>query len=109
MQNEDGSWRIRMNHELNDLIENADIVIFILSRRITWLGHVMQIDEKRTPKGLLEWKQIGKCMRGRSRERWIEDVEEDIQRMVIRRWRNLCKERKEWKRVTEKVKMHSGL
>jgi len=24
VQNEDGSWRIRMNHELNERIENAD-------------------------------------------------------------------------------------
>ena len=31
MQNEDGSWRIRMNHELNELTENADIVRFIKS------------------------------------------------------------------------------
>jgi hypothetical protein len=29
VQNEDGSWRIRMNHELNELIENADIVGFV--------------------------------------------------------------------------------
>ena len=29
VQNEDGSWRIRMNYELNELIENADIVKFI--------------------------------------------------------------------------------
>jgi len=26
VQNEDGSWRIRMNYELNELTENADIV-----------------------------------------------------------------------------------
>jgi hypothetical protein len=58
VQNEDASWRIRMNHELNKLIENADIVRFIESR-IAWLGHVMQMDEKRTPKRVLEWKQAG--------------------------------------------------
>ena len=39
-----------MNHELNDFIENADIVRFIKSRRIAWLGHVMRMDEKRIPK-----------------------------------------------------------
>jgi hypothetical protein len=33
-----------MNHELNELIENADIVRFIKRRRIPWLGHVMQTD-----------------------------------------------------------------
>jgi len=50
----DGSWRIRMNHELNEFIENADIVRFVKSRRIAWLGHVMRMDEKRIPKRILE-------------------------------------------------------
>ena len=45
VQDKDGSWRIRMNHELNELIGNADIVRFIKSRRIAWLGHVMRMDE----------------------------------------------------------------
>ena len=109
VQNEDGSWRIRMNRELNELIENADRLRFIKSRRIAWLGHVMRVDEKRTLKRVLEWKPIGRRIRGRPRKRWIEDVEEDIQRMGIRRWRKLCKERTEWKRITEKAKTHSGL
>jgi ABC-type transporter Mla maintaining outer membrane lipid asymmetry ATPase subunit MlaF len=54
-----------MNHELNELIENADIVIFLKSRRIAWLGHVMRMDEKRTPKRVLEWKLRGRRIRGR--------------------------------------------
>ena len=60
VQNEDGSWRIRMNHKLNELIENTDIVRFIKIRRIAWLGHVMRMDEKRPPKRVLEWKPIGR-------------------------------------------------
>jgi hypothetical protein len=41
---------IRINYKLNELTKNADIVRFIISRRIAWLGHVMQMDDKRTPK-----------------------------------------------------------
>jgi hypothetical protein len=41
VQNEDGSWKIRMNYELNELIENANILRFLKSRRIAWLGNVM--------------------------------------------------------------------
>jgi len=108
MQNEDGSWRIRMNHELNELIENADIVRFIKSRRMAWLCHVKRMDERRTPKRVLDWTPVGRRMRGRPRKRWIEDDEEDIQRMGIRVWRKLCKEMMEWKRITEKAKTHSG-
>ena len=76
VQNEDGFWRIRMNYELNELIENADIVRFIKSRRVAWLGHVMWMDDKRTPKRILEWKPVGTRIRGRPRKRWIADIEE---------------------------------
>jgi hypothetical protein len=99
VQNEDGSWRIRMNYELNKLTENADIVRFIKSKRIAWLGHVMRMDDNRTPKRILEWKPIITRIRGRPRKRWIADIEEDMQIMGIRRWRNQCKERTEWKRI----------
>ena len=66
----------------------------------------MQMDEKRIPKRELEWKPTGRRIRGRPRKRWIEDTEEDIQSMGIRGWRKLSKE---WKRITEKAKTHSGL
>jgi len=89
-----------MNYELNELIENA----FIKSRRIAWLGHMMQMDNKRTPKRILEWKPIGTRIRGRPRKRWIADIEEDMRIMGIRQWRKQCKERAELKRITEKAK-----
>jgi hypothetical protein len=62
------------------------------------------MDEKRTPKRILEWKPIGRRITGRPRKRWIEDIEDDIQIMGIRGWKKLCKEREEWKRITEKAK-----
>ena len=69
----------------------------------------MRMDEKRTPKRIIEWKPVGRRIIGRPRKRWIEDVEENIQRVGIRGWRKLCKERMEWKRIIEKAKIHSGL
>ena len=78
VQNEDGFWRIRMNYELNDLMKNADIVRFVKSKRMDWLGHVMRMKGKRIPKIVLEWKPTGRRNRGRPRKRWIEDIEEDI-------------------------------
>jgi hypothetical protein len=47
--------------------------------------------------------------RGRPRKRWIVDIEEDMQIMGIRRWRNQCEKRAEWKKMTEKAKTDSGL
>ena len=65
VQNEDGSWRIRKNYELNELTENADIVRFIKSRRIAWLGHVMWMDDNRTPKRILDGNL------------WVQELEGD--------------------------------
>jgi len=98
-----------MNNELNELIGNADIVRFIKSRRIAWLGHVRRMDDKRTTKRILQWKPIGTRTRGRPRKKWNAGIEEDLQIMGVRRWRKQCEERAEWKKITEKAKAHSGL
>jgi hypothetical protein len=78
-------------------------------RRMTWLGHVTQMEGGRIPRRILEWKPIGRRIRGRPRKRWIEDVEKDIQAMGVRGWRKLSKGRTEWKKITEKAKTHIGL
>jgi len=42
-----------------------------------WLGHVMRMDDNRTPKRILQWKPIGTRTRGRPQKRWIAGIEED--------------------------------
>jgi hypothetical protein len=108
VQNEDGSWRIIMNYELNKLIGKADMVRFIKSR-IAWLGHMMRMDDKRTPKRILEWKPTGIITRKRPLKRWIAGIEENLQIMGVRRWGKQCEERAEWKKITEKAKTNSWL
>jgi hypothetical protein len=76
-----------MNHELSELIENADTVRFIKSRKIAWLERVMPMYERIIPKRVLKRKPTGRNIRGRPRKIWIEDTEEDIQLMVISGWR----------------------
>jgi hypothetical protein len=98
-----------MNYELNEPIENTEIVTFIKSRRIAWIGQVMQIVDKGTPERVLEWKPIGMRIRGKPRKRWIVDVKEDMHIMGIRRWRKQCKRREVWKTITLQAKTHSGL
>jgi hypothetical protein len=69
------------------------------------------MDDKRTATRILEWEltRIGTRMRGRKRKRWIVDIEKKKKKMGTIRWRKQCKERVEWKRITEKAKTHSGL
>jgi hypothetical protein len=66
------------------------------------------MDDKGTPKRILQWKPIGTRTRGRPWKRWIAGIE-DLQIMGVGQWRKQCEERAEWKKITEKSKTHSGL
>jgi len=102
-------WWRSWNHELNGLVENAYVMRFIKSKRIAWLGHVMRMDDRRTPTKILERKPTGTRIRGRSRKRRIVNIEENAQITGIKGWRKQCKERAGWKRITEKAETHRGL
>jgi hypothetical protein len=67
------------------------------------------MDDRRTPNKILEWKPIGTRIRGSPMKRWIADIEEDMQIIGIEGWRKHCKDRAEWKSITEKAKTHRGL
>jgi hypothetical protein len=45
------------------------------------------MDRGRVDKKVLEGKPVGGRRRGRSRLRWLEDVEKDVREMKVKRWR----------------------
>jgi hypothetical protein len=47
---ENNIWRIRHNEEINTLYKGDDIVRFIKSQRIRWLGHVERMEDNTMPK-----------------------------------------------------------
>ena len=53
-QNNDGTWRIKTNEELENLIKKTNIVRFIKSHRLRWAAHVIRMDTIRTVKKLTE-------------------------------------------------------
>ena len=52
--------------------KNADIVRFVKSKRMSWLGHVMRMEGKRIPKSVLVRKLTGSRNRERPRKRWLD-------------------------------------
>jgi len=93
-QDNDGTWRIQTNEELEVLIKKETIIRFINSQRLRWAAHVIRMDTIRTVKKLTEWEPCSSRSVGRPRQRWLEQVEEDLKKMKVRNWRQKCKDRR---------------
>jgi hypothetical protein len=73
-----GGWRKLHNEELHDLYSSTSIIRIIKSRRVRWAGHVARMGEKRNVYRLLVGKSEGKRPLGRTRRRWIDNIEMDL-------------------------------
>lgn len=46
IQDGDEIWRIRMNHEWNQLTQGIDIVRLVNAERLVWMGHLTRMDQQ---------------------------------------------------------------
>ena len=83
---EQGMWRIRTDLELRELYKELDIIADVKKQGLEWTGHVVRVDQGRTVKKILESKTEG-SRRERPRMRWLEDVENNLREMKVKRWR----------------------
>jgi hypothetical protein len=84
-----GEWRLRTNAELDNFLGHADFVRFMKSQRLSWLGHVERMEEKRMPKNILKDKMHGTQRKGRPRKRRGTGPEDDgSERMENEDWRS---------------------
>lgn len=106
---ENGLWRIRTNDEIDALIAHEDIVRFSKSQRLRWLGHVERMAETRMPKRIYKASMTGRRRQGRPRNRWKDEVENDLRLMQMRGWRTLTADRSSWRNIVQQAKAHTEL
>jgi hypothetical protein len=107
---ENGSYRIKMNHELEELIKHETVVKFCRSQRLRWAGHVERMPEHRTPKIMTKWIPQWKRSRGRPKKRWADCIEEDWRKMGrAGDWRGAARERSVWRTIVEEAKSRPGM
>jgi hypothetical protein len=95
-----GTWRIKTNSELNQLIKNQTIINFIKAQRLSWLGHIHRMDSERTVKKVSEWKPT----QGRLQLRWENDIKNDLKEMELNDWRICIQDRNKWRGIVETAK-----
>ena len=101
---ENGSWKIKTNQELDEVIKHKNIINLARTKRLGWYGHIERMQETRMVKAIHAWKPISKRPMGRPKIRWEDDVKKDIQRLKVANWETLVQDRSRWKEVVRKAK-----
>jgi hypothetical protein len=84
---EQGVWRIRTNLELQNVYRSPDIATEIKVGRLEWLGHIIRMDGAHMAKKVFVSKPEGRRDIGRPKLKWLDNTEDDIKALGIRRWR----------------------
>jgi hypothetical protein len=90
---EGNQWKIWNNQELRNMYGQPDITAEIKSKRLEWFGHVVRMEENRMVKRVFEGQAGGRRKTGRPRKRWLDDTEEDLRQMKVKRWRKKATKR----------------
>jgi len=80
-----GEWRKLHNEELNDPY-CSPIIVRVISRRMTWAGHVARMGERRGVYRVLVGKPEGKRLLGRPRRRWEDNIKMDFWKWDVGAW-----------------------
>jgi hypothetical protein len=75
----DGTWRIKTNEELDNLVEHKSVINFIKAQGLRWLGQVEKMPEERDVKKTYKRELIASRPVAYARIRWLANVMKDIQ------------------------------
>jgi hypothetical protein len=74
----DFTWRIKTDGELDKLIRHKNIINYIKAQRLSWFGHLLRVPEETIVKKVYKWKPILRRPLGRPKNRWEDDIRNDI-------------------------------
>ena len=71
---------------------------------MSWFGHIHRKPETSVVTKIYKWQPLETRPVGRPKNRWDEDVKNDLMKMKITKWSELGQDRLEWKKIVEKAK-----
>ena len=99
-----GTWRIKTNDELDELIRHNNTINYIKAQRLSSFGHLHRMSEERMVKRVYKWKPMLTGPLGRPKNRWDDDIINYMKKLKIRNWTSCIQDRKKWKLEVEKDK-----
>lgn len=104
-----GEWRKRYNFELYQLYGEPDIVNFIKTGRLRWIGHVERMSDQDPAKRVILQNPGGKRSAGRPKARYVDQIEKDLKILNVKDWRTLARSRERWRDILQQARTHPGL
>jgi hypothetical protein len=104
-----GLWRIKTNEELDDLIQQQNVIRFIKSQRLKWIGHAERMPQEREVTRIYRWKPFASRPIGRPKIIWEDDIRKDPQTMRIKNWKKGVLDGGSWKAFVERTKARNEL
>jgi hypothetical protein len=79
------------------------VLAFVERAQLRWFGHLMRMEDHRTPKKWYMWKPHTRRPRGRPRKRWEENIAEALRARGTSLWkvrrRSTFRDRESWRRL----------
>jgi hypothetical protein len=103
---ENEEYKRRTNVEIQQIYQKPSISAYLMSKRIEWTSHVWRSNG--ILKKVLEGKINAKRPRGRPRQRWLDRVNEDLNKYTPGILIEDSVDRESWKKVVETAKVLQG-
>jgi hypothetical protein len=100
----DGTWRIKTNDELDKLIGHKNIINHTKTQRLSWFGHLHRMPEERMVKKVHKWNLMLTRPLGRPKNRWEDDIRNDMKKLKIKNWTSCIQDYNKWKLYVENAK-----
>jgi hypothetical protein len=93
-------------HEVKvKLADSRRLLLNLKKSQLRLNKDVIRIDQRRVVKKIFDSKPEGRRKVGRPRLRWLDDVENDLRVMKVKRWRIKAQNREEWASVIKEAKV----
>ena len=106
-----GQWRKRHNRELREMTSMPLITSIIMVQRLRWAGHVARAEEDRLISLVTTRQPEGRCLPGRPRMRWSDNVRQDLGKLQVDNpggWWDIAQDRNKWRLLVAAAKIHMG-
>ena len=83
---------------------SVGVLLYLKAQRLSWFSHLHRMPEERMVKKVYKWKPMLRRPLGRPKNRWEDDIRNDMKKLKMKNWTNCIQDRNNWQFFVEKAK-----